>query len=113
MAKSSGNIDLSKLSIEDLEGLVKDAQAEITSRREAERDRVLGQMRELAATLGLTLEDVARMERGKGSAAGGGSVPPKYRHPGDSNLTWSGRGKRPTWIAEALASGKSLEDLAV
>lgn len=116
MAKSSGNIDLSKLSIEELEGLVKDAQAEITSRREAERERVLGQMRELAATLGLTLEDVGRMERGKGGAvkaAAGGGVPPKYRHPTDPNLTWSGRGKRPTWIAEALAAGKSLEDLAV
>jgi DNA-binding protein H-NS len=115
MAKSSGNIDLSKLSIEELETLVKDAQAEITARREAERERVLGQMRELAATLGLTLEDVGRLERGKGGAvkaAAGGSVAPKYRHPSDPNLTWSGRGKRPTWIAEALAAGKSLEDLA-
>src|SRR4051812_50080049 len=117
MAKSSGNsgnIDLSKLSIEELEGLVKDAQAEINSRREAERERVLGQMRELAATLGLTLEDVGRLERGKGGAvkaAAGGSVAPKYRHPSDPNLTWSGRGKRPAWIAEALAAGKSLEDL--
>jgi DNA-binding protein H-NS len=116
MAKSSSNTDLSKLSIEELETLVKDAQAEITSRREAERERVLGQMRELAATLGLTLEDVGRLERGKGGAAkaaASGSVAPKYRHPSDPNLTWSGRGKRPTWIAEALAAGKSLEDLAV
>jgi DNA-binding protein H-NS len=116
MAKSNSNTDLSKLSIEELETLVKDAQAEITSRREAERERVLGQMRELAATLGLTLEDVGRLERGKGGAAKTsttGGVPPKYRHPSDPNLTWSGRGKRPTWIAEALAAGKSLEDLAV
>ncbi len=116
MAKNNSNTDLSKLSIEELETLVKDAQAEITSRREAERERVLGQMRELAATLGLTLEDVGRMERGKGGAvkAGAiGSVAPKYRHPSDPNLTWSGRGKRPAWIAEALAAGKSLEDLAV
>ena len=109
MAKSS-NTDLSKLSIEELESLVKDAQAEITARREAERERVFGQMRELAASLGLTLEDVVRMQRGKGAAAA--SVAPKYRHPSDPNLTWSGRGKRPAWVAEALASGKSLEDLA-
>jgi DNA-binding protein H-NS len=117
MAKS-GNIDLSKLSIEELESLVKDAQTEVTSRREAERERVFGQMRELAASLGLTLEDVVRQARGKGGAVKGSiaassGVQPKYRHPSDPNLTWSGRGKRPTWIAEALASGKSLEDLAV
>jgi hypothetical protein len=42
MAKSSSSVDLSKLSVEELESLVKDAQAEITARREAERDRVLG-----------------------------------------------------------------------
>jgi len=78
MAKSS-NTDVSKLSIEELEGLVKDAQAEITARREAERERILGQMRELAASLGMTLEDIGR----------------------------------PAWITEALASGKSLKDLAV
>jgi DNA-binding protein H-NS len=115
MAKSS-NVDLSKLSIEELEILVKDAQAEINARREAERERVFGQMRELAASLGLTLEDVVRQQRAKGGAdkgGAGGSAQPKYRHPSDPNLTWSGRGKRPAWIAEALAAGKSLEDLAV
>jgi DNA-binding protein H-NS len=119
MAKSNSSstgTDLSKLSIEELESLVKDAQAEITARREAERERVFGQMRELAASLGLTLEDVVRQQRkggaGKGVAAAS-SVAPRYRHPSDPNLTWSGRGKRPAWIAEALAAGKSLEDLAV
>ena len=109
MAKSGG-IDLSKLSIEELETLAKDIQNEVTTRREAERQRVFGQMRELAATLGLTLEEVARLERGKGGAGGGQA---RYRHPDDPNLTWSGRGKRPAWITEALAAGRSLEDFAV
>ena len=113
MAKSSscGNsIDLSKLSIEELQTLAQDIEREIVSRREAERERVLTQMRELAASLGMSLEDVLKMERGKG---GGGIVPPKYRHPEDPSLTWTGRGKRPAWVNEALASGKSLEDLAI
>jgi DNA-binding protein H-NS len=114
MAKSSSSTDLSKLSIEELESLVKDAQAEITARREAERERVLGQMRELAASLGLTLEDVGRLERGKAvKGVAAAIVQPKYRHPSNPNMTWTGRGKRPAWIAEALASGKSLKDLAV
>ena len=111
MAKSGG-IDLSKLSIEELETLAKDIQTEVTTRREAERQRVFGQMRELAATLGLTLEEVARLERGKGGAGAiGGQA--KYRHPDDPSLTWSGRGKRPAWVNEALAAGKSLDDFAV
>jgi len=109
MAKSS-SIDLSKLSIEELESLAKDIETEVTTRRQAERERVLGQMRELAASLGLTLEDVVRLERGKGGAGG---AQPRYRSPNDPRLTWSGRGKRPAWVNEALAAGKSLDDLAV
>lgn len=111
MAKSSSNnnTDLSKLSIEELQALAQDIEREIVSRREAERERVLAQMRELAASLGLSLEDVLRQERGKS----GGIVPPKYRNPNDPSLTWTGRGKRPTWVNEALAAGKSLEDLAI
>jgi DNA-binding protein H-NS len=112
MAKSGG-IDLSKLSIEELETLARDAQAEIAARKEAERERVLQQMRELAGSLGMTLEDVLRMEKRGGGAGGGAAVQAKYRHPDNPGLTWSGRGKRPAWVAQALASGKSLEDLTV
>lgn len=116
MAKSGG-IDLSKLSIEELETLARDAQAEIVARKEAERERVLQQMRELAGSLGMTLEEVLRQaKRSGGAGAGGGAgsgVQAKYRHPDNPALTWSGRGKRPAWVAEALASGKSLEELMV
>lgn len=106
MAKS-GTVDLSKLSLEELQTLARDIETEVVSRREAERDRVLGQMRELAASLGLTLEEVVKGERNRGTIAA------KYRHPANPALTWSGRGKRPAWVNEALASGKSLEDLAI
>lgn len=103
------NIDLSKLSIEELQTLAQDIEAEIANRRVAEKERVLGQMRELAASLGLSLEDFMRQEKIVGSAPAAA----KYRHPDNPALTWTGRGKRPTWINEALASGKQLEDFAV
>lgn len=105
MAKTG--IDLSKLSLEELQSLARDIETEIVGRREAERERVLNQMRELAGSLGMTLEEVVRGERGKGSP-----VQAKYRHPENPALTWSGRGKRPAWVNEALDSGKTLEDLA-
>jgi DNA-binding protein H-NS len=105
MAKNG--IDLSKLSIEELQTLARDIETEIVTRRVAEKERVLNQMRELAGSLGMTLEELMREERVVGS-----SVPPKYRHPDNPGLTWSGRGKRPAWVNEALASGKTLDDLA-
>jgi DNA-binding protein H-NS len=110
MAKSNG-IDLSKLSIEELENLVRDAQAEIVSRKEAEKQRVLDQIRELAASIGTTPEELLRQQAG--GRGRGAKVEAKYRHPDDPSQTWSGRGKRPQWVNDALAAGKSLEDLAV
>lgn len=38
---------------------------------------------------------------------------PKYRNPDNTAQTWSGVGKKPAWVAEALASGKTLADLEV
>lgn len=111
MAKSGG-IDLSKLSIEELENLVRDAQAEIVSRKETEKQRVLDQIRELAASIGMTPEALLKQQAG-GKGRAGGSVEAKYRNPDDPSQTWSGRGKRPQWVNDALAAGKSLEDLAV
>jgi DNA-binding protein H-NS len=106
MAKNT-SIDLSKLSIEELQGLARDIEIEVVTRREADRDRVLSQMRELAASLGMSLEDVLRQEKTKGV-----TVAVKYRNPENPVQTWSGRGKRPLWVNEALASGKTLDDLA-
>jgi DNA-binding protein H-NS len=40
-------------------------------------------------------------------------VAPKYRNPGDASQTWTGRGRQPAWVAEALAGGARLEDLAI
>ncbi|WP_246120809.1 H-NS histone family protein [Chitinolyticbacter meiyuanensis] len=35
----------------------------------------------------------------------------KYQHPTEANATWSGRGKKPQWVIDWMASGKSLEAL--
>lgn len=40
-------------------------------------------------------------------------VPPKYRHPDDASLTWTGRGLKPRWIVSLLENGVQLEDLAI
>ena len=109
MAKNG--IDLSKLSIPELQALAQDVQAEIVTRRETEKQRVLAQMRELAASVGLSLEELLKQERGRERArVPGTSV--RFRHPENTALAWSGRGKRPQWIIEWLASGRTLEDLS-
>jgi DNA-binding protein H-NS len=76
-----------------------------------DRERVIAQMREFAGSVGMSLEDLLRQERGRERAR----VPAtsvRFRHPENSALTWAGRGKRPQWIIEWLASGRTLEDLS-
>lgn len=104
-------IDLSKLSIPEMQDLAKEIEQEIVARREQERERVLSQMRELAGTIGMSLEDLLKQERGRTPRAAAGAVAAKYRHPDNPGLTWAGRGKRPQWITEWLESGRTLEEL--
>ena len=40
-------------------------------------------------------------------------VVPKFANPDDPRQVWSGRGKRPQWVTEKLASGLALEDLSI
>ena len=50
-----------------------------------------------------------------GSAVNPSRVPaaPKYRHPENPAVTWSGHGRRPQWFVEALEAGKTAGDLAI
>ena len=40
-------------------------------------------------------------------------VLPKYRNPQNELQVWSGRGLRPKWLREALATGGSLKSLEI
>jgi DNA-binding protein H-NS len=37
----------------------------------------------------------------------------KYRHPENSEITWSGRGRQPGWFKDAIEAGKSPNSMAV
>lgn len=86
--------------------------------QQARRKEILSQIRELAAEIGETPESLfggkTAKTRGTGSSRSGrGKLPPKYRHPEDDSVTWSGRGRQPKWIAAWLADGNDLSELAI
>lgn len=101
------NIDFDNLSREELSQLIANAQKAlktVDARRRAEAKRAA----ELAAKeYGFSLDEV--MEAG----AKGSKGAPKYANPADPSQTWTGRGRKPNWVIEALESGKSLDDLAL
>ncbi|MBN9600201.1 MAG: H-NS histone family protein [Afipia sp.] len=40
-------------------------------------------------------------------------VLPKYRNPSSPSQTWSGRGKTPHWLANALKKGRKIDDFRI
>jgi len=102
-------MDLSRLSVAELNTLQGDIAREIARRRKSEADSLVSEFRKRAAELGLSVEDLVA---GK-STQKRREVAIKYRHPDDSNLTWTGRGKKPRWVEAWVTSGKPIERLAV
>ena len=58
---------------------------------------------------GFSLEDVLTEGKTKKTS----KVAPKYAHPENPDLTWTGRGRKPKWVDAALTSGKTMEDLEI
>lgn len=38
---------------------------------------------------------------------------PRYRNPNNPNQTWTGKGRKPRWVIEALEAGTPLEKLEI
>ncbi|MGB8622784.1 MAG: H-NS histone family protein [Paracoccaceae bacterium] len=102
------NIDLDKLSKKELEKLRSDvdkALATLESRKKAEARKAAEQA---AKEHGFSLDDIF-----KAGAKPKQKSPPKYRNPANPQQTWTGRGRQPGWIKEALEKGKSLSEFAI
>lgn len=100
-------------------------QKEAEAVRQKEVAGVVGRIKEAINTYGLTAQDLGLSGAGKPAAkarkaadvtpkgrrgAAAASRPAKYRDA--SGNTWGGRGPRPHWLRDALASGKQLQDFA-
>lgn len=122
-------MDLATLSLPELRRLQTRVAGEITKREASGKKNLLKRMQQLAAEQGLTLADVLpgvvstsdapikKVERkGKGVAAASRKKvesKAKYANPADPAATWSGRGRKPGWVNDWLASGKALSDLEI
>lgn len=96
-------IDLSDYNLSELKGLLFDIDKEIKARQGRELSEARERIRAIAEKAGLPTEQLLI----------GAAAPPRYRNPLDASQTWSGRGRQPKWVSEALAAGKTLEELRV
>ncbi len=109
--------DLSKLSLDELIALQQRAAAEIETRQSAEKAKAHQEILSLASRYGIEIKfagsPAAAGKPAKAKRSGSGSVAVKYRHPENSALTWTGRGRSPLWVAEWKAKHGTLTGITV
>lgn len=94
--------------------------------RRKEVEGVIGRIREAITVYGLTAADLgltvatkapkapkapSTTKKRGGRKAAKGAAAAKYRN--EAGQTWVGRGKRPQWLRDALAGGKTLADFEI
>lgn len=104
-------MDLSNLSVAQLRDLQQKIPAELKRRESREKTEALNKLKEMAKSLGYSLEELLAKEATARTA--GAKVPVKYRHPQDATLQWTGRGRKPKWVEAWLANGGSIDNLLV
>lgn len=78
------------------------------------RKEALSALEQAAKEHGFRLSDlVADQKPGKGRKSSEAGAEAAYVNPENPDETWSGRGRRPRWVNDALAAGRTLEDLKV
>lgn len=119
-------MDISSLSLSELKRLKTRIEAEISRRTDTAKRDLIKKMQKMASEAGVSLEDLlgqpaakpATVKAGRSGkpakpAGKGKKVAAQYRHPADASLEWTGRGRKPLWVAKWLEENKSLDGLKI
>lgn len=99
--EQASGVDLSDYNLGELKGLLFEVGQAIKARQHRDVAEARERIMRIARTTGLPPERLLD----------GAAVLPRYRNPDDASQTWSGRGRQPKWVAEALAAGRTLDEL--
>jgi DNA-binding protein H-NS len=102
------NNDLKNMTLPDLIKLQRDVQDAIETFTERAKRDAIAKLEECAKELGFSLASLLGVYAPKAKKP----VIAKFAHPDDPTITWSGRGRKPAWFSQAVASGNTTESLS-
>lgn len=105
-------MSISELSIAELKDLLSRIPKEIERRIKEERQQAIKELEALAAQRGFDLNELLSEAPAKQKQTRA-AVAAKYQHPSNPELTWTGRGRQPKWVAEFLVNGGSMEQIRI
>lgn len=79
--------------------------------RKQEMALVVAEIKAKMAEYGITMEDLGSAVRGKGRRKASSGVA-KYRNPATGEQ-WTGKGRKPGWLVQALEQGRSMEEFRI
>jgi DNA-binding protein H-NS len=116
-------LDLSSLSYAELKALNEKILEEMPKAEERSRRDFLEEMQRVAKDHNMTLNELVDLVNDQASGGSSkrrskgnrkqGKLPPKYAHPNDPSITWSGKGRRPEWFVHHTEAGNSEDDLLI
>ncbi len=102
-------IDVNSMSRNELIKLKGDVEKALANHEQKQKADAKKAIEDAAKKFGFTVDELVGKSRGGKKTKGA----PKYRNPADPAQTWSGRGRQPGWIKEALGKGKKMSDFAI
>ncbi|NJN35712.1 MAG: H-NS histone family protein [Nitrospiraceae bacterium] len=103
------DFSLEAMSLKELRQLQKDLVKAISTYEDRHKAEARAKLESIAKEMGYSLAELIGVE----AKATRAPAVAKYRHPENAALTWSGRGRKPLWFANALEAGKSPGELAI
>ena len=102
--------DLEDMTLSELKALQKKLAKAIENYEERQKLQALEALEAKARELGFSLSQLTGTSQGKAKRR---PAAPKYRHPEDAGITWTGKGRQPAWFKQAVTSGVSPDDLLI
>lgn len=119
MNAEAANADLTetldRMGLDELRELRKNLDRAISSFQGRKRQEAISAAEQVAKEHGFKLAELVggrRAGKPKGTDEGSSVPQAAYVNPDNPEQVWSGRGRRPGWVRDALAAGRKLEDLA-
>ena len=107
---------LDRMGLDELRELRKSIDRAISSFEGRRRQEAISAAEQVAKEHGFKLAElVGGRKAGKAKSTDEGSSASRvaaYVNPDNPEQVWSGRGRRPGWVHDALAAGRTLDDLA-
>jgi DNA-binding protein H-NS len=111
LEKKMNENDLSQMSLEELKSLRTKVNRAIESFEDRRRKEALAAADAKAREFGFSISEL--LDSGKKGAKGAPPRPPKYRHPENPDVTWTGRGRQPQWFKDAVEAGTDPDDMLI